>query len=43
MGEILRKDEERMLRWYGCVMTRWEDYVGQSVMGIEIQVKSKPK
>ena len=40
------KVQERRMRWYGHVMRRGEEYVGQRVMGIEVQgsrMRGRPK
>ncbi len=37
VGEITKKVQERMLKWYGHVMRREEHYVGRRAMEMKVQ------
>ncbi len=37
VGEISKKVQESMLKWYGHVLRREDEYVGKRVMGMEVR------
>ena len=39
MGEISKKVQESRLKWYGHVLRREDEYVGNRVMGMEVSGK----
>ena len=39
VGEISKKVQESMLKWYGHVLRREDEYVGKRVMAIEVPGK----
>ena len=41
MGEISKKVQESRLKWYGHVLRREEEYVGKSVMVMEVPGKRR--
>ena len=41
MGEISNKMQERSLKWYGHVLRREEEYVGNRVMVMKVPVENK--
>ena len=41
VGEITKKVQERMLKWYGHVMRREEHYVGRRAMVMKVQRRPK--
>ena len=41
VGEITKKVQERMLKWYGHVMRREEHYVGRRAMVMKVQGRRK--
>ena len=41
VGEITKKVQERMLKWYGHVMRREEHYVGRRAMEMKVQWRRK--
>ena len=41
VGEISKKVQESMLKWYGHVLRREDEYVGKIVIGMEVPVKRR--
>ena len=41
VGEITKKAQGRILKWYGHVMRREEHYVGRMVMEMKVQGRRK--
>ena len=41
VGEIIKKVQERRLKWYGHVMRREEHYAGRRVMVMKVQRRRK--
>ncbi len=39
VGEISKKVQKSRLKWYGHVLRREDEYVGKSVMGMEVPGK----
>ena len=37
VGENSKKVQEHRMRWYGHVMSRYDEYVGTRAIGIEVQ------
>ena len=41
VGEISKKVQESMLKWYGHVLRREDEYIGKIVMGMEVPGKRR--
>ena len=41
VGKISKKVQESRLKWYGHVLRREDEYVGKSVMGMEVPGKRR--
>ncbi len=41
VGELSKKVQESMLKWYGHVLRREDEYVGKRVMGMEVPGKRR--
>ena len=41
VGEISKKVQESRLKWYGHVLRREDEYVGKSVIGMEVPGKGR--
>ena len=43
MREISKKVQESRLKWYGHVLRREDEYLGKSVMGMEVPGENKER